>query len=350
MDPLKLRWLQLEISSICHARCSYCPRSTYQDSWRERLFPLDMFHRIEPQLPQTALLYLQGWGEPFTHVLEFVRRAKRYGVLTGTTTNGMFIDEEKARLVVEAGLDIISFSLAGTTPTVNDRIRRGTSLTRVMRAMEQVRSARERLGTRNPAIHRSHASELSRLPQLAADGGAEKVVISTLSISPGELAKEAFYSPDEGAWEDGNEALRCTVKKYLPPPPTASLTIEVERKHLAATRKSHARCPEMATESTFIGADGKVYPCVFTGLPLTPPPPWFYPFTFGSLTRSGLSAIWMRPSYQAFRDTLRAGDLPFPCLRCPRHDTSYAAIRHREEESYPEEHHISHHIKPHLEP
>ena len=127
-------WIQVEVTSRCNAECIYCPRTVYGKTWDNRSLPLELFERLIPAFGKTGLVHLQGWGEPLLHpaLPDMVAAAKAAGVRVGTTTNGMLLDTVRARALVNAGLDIMAFSLAGTSAAYNDRIRGGTRLDAVL--------------------------------------------------------------------------------------------------------------------------------------------------------------------------------------------------------------------------
>jgi MoaA/NifB/PqqE/SkfB family radical SAM enzyme len=123
-------WIQVEVTSRCNAACWYCPRTCYEQQWLNRTMSMDTFKLVVPALSKTALTYLQGWGEPLLHpdLAAMVRLAKRAGCTVGTTTNGMLLDETGCHRLMDAGLDILAFSLAGTTSACNDTARGGNQV------------------------------------------------------------------------------------------------------------------------------------------------------------------------------------------------------------------------------
>lgn len=323
----KFRWIQIEVSSLCRASCIYCPHKAYKNLWKGGLISKDIFEKIVPVFRDTELVFLQGWGEPLLHPLffEFVKKAKREGSLVGTTTNGMLINENVAKKIVDSGIDIISFSLVGSSSR-NDEIRKGTSIDRVLKSIEQVRKEREKERLSIPRIHvaylllRSMISELKTLPDIVTRAGAEKIVVSTLSlitepdlasekIDTQELLNEGFFSGINGRIE-----------------------IEIET-GLDRSKKLHptvSRCPERPMDSFFVNSNGRVAPCVFLGLPLKSAPLEVISFSFGSLFLSRLEEILNRPSYRAFREDFSKNKLPFFCIRCPRLDRTYLRIVSKE--------------------
>ena len=108
----RLDWIQVEISSYCNASCVYCPHTAYKDNWQNRCLPLEIFKKLVPAFAKTKLIYLQGWGEPFTnpHFFDMLTLAKNAGCMVGTTTNGTLLNTEIIERLVAEGLDIICFS------------------------------------------------------------------------------------------------------------------------------------------------------------------------------------------------------------------------------------------------
>ena len=192
-------WIQVEVTSACNAACIYCPRTVYRDIWEDRRLPLDVFRKLGPAFAKTRHVHLQGWGEPFLHpdFFDMVAIAKAAGCRVGTTTNGMLLNRDRITGIIESGVDIIAFSLAGTGET-NDIIRKGTSLKKVLEAIRALEREKKERGTEKPEIHvaymlfRSGMQELEALPELLEGLGASQVVVSTLDFVPtDELRKEA---------------------------------------------------------------------------------------------------------------------------------------------------------------
>ena len=203
-------WIQVEVTSACNAACIYCPRTVYRKIWEDRHLPLDTFKKLKPAFAKTRHIHLQGWGEPFLHpdFFEMVAIAKAQAFQVGTTTNAMLLNEETVRKVIESGLDILAFSLAGTTER-NDVIRKGTSLKKVLKAIETLSREKEKRGTSGPEIHvaymlfRSGMTELETLPSLLEGLGVSQVVVSTLDFVPTEeLRKEAVIPATEEEYRE----------------------------------------------------------------------------------------------------------------------------------------------------
>lgn len=166
-------WIQVEVTTRCNAACIYCPRTAYGDAWQNRIFTLEAFRLLLPALRKTSLVHLQGWGEPFLHpdFFKMVALARAAGCRVSTTTNGMLLDEEKLRLVMDSEIDIVAFSLAGIE-AAHDRSRPGTSFHKVLECIQALNRLKAEACVASPQIHiaymllRSGLSDLGKLPQV----------------------------------------------------------------------------------------------------------------------------------------------------------------------------------------
>lgn len=92
--------------------------------------------------------------------------------------------------LIDQGLDIIGFSLAGVDEK-NDRIRKGTPIKKVLECIEEIHRVKQKYASATPAIHiaymllHSGLDELERLPEFLSHTGADQTVVSSDgSISP----------------------------------------------------------------------------------------------------------------------------------------------------------------------
>ncbi len=319
-------WIQVEATTYCNAACVYCPHTVYQDSWANRHLTLETFKKLLPPFAKTRLVYLQGWGEPFLHpdFFTMVALARDAGCQVGTTTNGMLLDDGKIRRLVESGLDLVAFSLAGVDGD-NDNRRRGTRLDHVLSVIETLNRTKENLGSLKPAIHiaymllRSGLQDLERLPATFKGLGISQVVISTLDFVPSrELAKEALSPGTDQEYT----ALKSQLAGLVEQGKGCGLDFHF---HLNPPGRRRQACTENMQRALVVAADGAVSPCVFTNLPVSgvnyvangierP----YRRLTFGNIKEMGLPAIWSQKAYAQFRRSFYEGRLAAPCQSCPK--------------------------------
>lgn len=315
----------MEISSTCNAECVYCPHTEYRSAWKSRCFPLELFQKITPAFRRTKLVYLQGWGEPFTHprFFDFLRIAKLAGCQVGTTTNGTLLDSEKIERLIDEGLDILCFSLAGVDEK-NDAIRAGTKIRNVLDCIETVHKIKAGRSVDAPRIHlaymllRSGLSDLDRIPEFSANAGISQTVVSSLSlvVNPAQ-GKEAILASDEREYREllnHFDRISDTAK---------SLGSEVFF-NIVSPLREESFCSENIGRALVIGADGNVSPCVMACIPVTGGMfhyPWgtrqsIQNLEFGNIANEPLNLICHSKAYRRFvRSHLLGIPVPF-CRHC----------------------------------
>lgn len=202
--PTPLLCMQVEVSSVCACRCTYCPHTTKKDVWQSRLMSAETFAALWPLMRQCGRVHLQGWGEPFLHprFMDFVSVARRAGCAVSTTTCGQHMDESLAAAIVDSGMDVVAFSLAGTDEASNAS-RQGIPFSRVCEAIRCLREVRRKKQGVHLEVHLaylllpSQLEAVKRLPELMEELDVHCAVVSTMDyIASPELAVEA-YSPEE---------------------------------------------------------------------------------------------------------------------------------------------------------
>ena len=321
-----LDWIQVEVTSCCNAACLYCPRTVYRDVWLNRNLSLEVFERLMPAFKKTQLVFLQGWGEPFlnSELLKMVRMAKEAGCKVGTTTNGMLLNTKTIHQVVECGMDVLAFSLAGVDES-NDSIRQGTSFDRVLEAIRILHETKKKLGNKLPAIHiaylllRSKIDDFERLPLALQGLGISQIVVSTLDFVPcEELEGETIISSTVNEYKELRvrlDAVKAVCKQ---------LGIRVHYQlHRPGERRS--TCTENVLRAFFVSSDGMVSPCVFVNLPVSQKIHIFHDgkkryrrLAFGNVSDTPVGNIWRKKAYRDFRKAFYENRLPGICEDCPK--------------------------------
>ena len=289
-----------------------------------RHLPLTVFKKLLPVIANTKLVFLQGWGEPLLNpdILAMVALAKEVGCRVGTTTNGMLLDGRKLRQLVESGIDVISFSIAGLDDR-NDTLRKGTRLQTVLDTIMILHHGKESRGLTKPAIHvsylllRSGLRNLVRLPDILPGLGIDQVVISTLDFVPTrELEDETLYACNAAEYEELSSFLDG-VKAMA-----ESKGLQVHY-NLGQLDKPREVCSENPQRSFYVSSDGTISPCVFTNLPIANASYRFRgeelphePLVFGNICDYSVSAIWQNKEYRAFRQSFDTGQLRHACRNC----------------------------------
>ena len=311
----ELDWIQVEVTSRCNAACFYCPQPLLD---KKQHMPFELFKRLLPYLGYTNLVYLQGWGEPLLNpdLFAMIRACKAKGKRVGFTTNGMLLSEETICRLVDLETDILSVSLAGTSPVTHNRIRKGTDLVKIIENLDRLQRIKSQKGTLRPALHFAYLvlaenfHELQYLVELAKRLGAEQIVCSNLTLIIDQaLWPEALFSREEeqqriaGVLEAISEEAR---KENL---------VFAYRSPVLQKQRSH--CSENVCYSCVVSVTGEVSPCVFASPTLSQTdsqkghkpllhifqnrPTPCYSLSFGNIGKESLTRIWNKKEYHRFR-------------------------------------------------
>jgi MoaA/NifB/PqqE/SkfB family radical SAM enzyme len=318
-------WIQVEVTTFCQAACSYCPHTVYQEQWNSQHLALATFRRLLPELQRARLVHLQGWGEPFLHPHFFtmVSLARLAGCQVGTTTNGMLLDDDSLRRIVDLEMSVVAFSLAGVGEN-NDAVRRGTRFATVLEKIETLNEIKARKGARFPQVHvaymllRSGLDDLALLPQALEGLGVNQVVVSTLDfVANSSLVQESLKlaAPEE------YRELAARLDEMADQGRRRGLEIHAQ---LTPPRDWPNACSENITRAFCLAADSAIAPCVFFNIPVEAETYMtregkgrYRRLSFGiAEADQSLLRIWRSPEYRKFRRVWVRGHTPLACRGC----------------------------------
>jgi len=309
--------IQVEVSSRCPGRCTYCPHTTLKDRWQARDMDMATFGRIWPLMRRSGRVHLQGWGEPLLNpaFFEMAALARKAGSQVSTTTCGLRMDPELALRIVESGIDIVAFSLAGTDAASNAS-RHGVGFDRVCEAVSVLQNVRRDRGGVHLEIHFAYLMLASRmdavrgLPALMQRLGVHAAVISTLDYLPDPgLAAEAFQPREAEKLARAAAVLAETAAEAR----RLGLGFHYE---LPSPAAEGTACRENIHRSCFIAADGAVSPCVYLNVPTDVVDPRRR--IFGNVNAANPIGIWESPEFSRLRERLSCGDPDPSCRTCPK--------------------------------
>ena len=127
-----LRYVFLEVTRRCNLACVYCGSSCTPKAQREEMPVsswIDIVRQIANDFDSKQIMVAVTGGEPLLKegVDELFYELSAQGFAYGMVTNGYFLDEARARKLVDAGMRSISISMDAPAE-INDRLRgRGAS-------------------------------------------------------------------------------------------------------------------------------------------------------------------------------------------------------------------------------
>ncbi len=307
--------IQVEVTTRCPGRCSYCPHTTMREQWRSRDMEIDTFSLLWPMMRRSSRVHLQGWGEPLLNpaFFDMAAMARKAGCAVSTTTCGLHMNEEVAERLVESGLDIVAFSLAGTDPASNAS-RRGVDFDRVREALSILQTVRKSRMAVHMEIHlaylllASNMDAVRALPQLMHELGVHAAVISTLDYIPEPPFEAEGFAPHEA---DKLAAAAALLREAETEAKALGFDFHWSLPRLDAPGLS---CRENVARSIFVAADGTVSPCVYLNIPAGEFDP--HRVVFGSLHSQNPQEIWESEEFRRFRHRLALGDPDPRCRTC----------------------------------
>lgn len=312
--------IQVEVTSFCGGRCTYCPHTTMKESWKSRHMSAEVFASLWQLMRVSERVHLQGWGEPLLHprFFDFVALARKADCQVSSTSCGLIMNDEIAYKLAHSGIDTLAFSLVGTDPSSNDSGRAGVPFEKVCSAIRMVKSAMKDMGYSPVDIHLAYllladrVEAVKKLPQLMEELNVSTAVISSLDYIADSKQAELAFAPHE------REKI-AHAKNILQN--VADEAAKMERDIVFALPSSKAiahtgGCRENIASSLYIDAEGIVSPCVYLNVPDNAENP--NRRTFGSVLETNALEIWQNEEFLAFRESL-AKNTPNPaCLNCPK--------------------------------
>lgn len=124
--------LIIENTGKCNLKCPMCPREFGEYPAEDFDFPL--FKRLIDEIKDNAeLVFPWGLGEPLINpdIFKMVRYCRDAGLYTVVSTNATLLNEERSRLLLEAGLNNLIIAFDGTTPEVYEKYRKNAKYHKV---------------------------------------------------------------------------------------------------------------------------------------------------------------------------------------------------------------------------
>ncbi len=248
-----MRWgfpwtASIEPSALCNLQCPECPIGSHMLTRPSNFVSIDDYtHWVDQMQPYLFYLILYFQGEPLLHpqFAELVKIARSRRIHTLTSTNAQVITPSMAKQLVEAGLDEIILSVDGTTEETYRQYRRGGTLEKALKGIENLVAARKALGKANPYLRlqfivmRHNEHQIDEIKKMRRDLGVDKL----------ELKSAQIYDPT-----DPNKIL---------PQNSQFARYRINSQGLLELKKSKKRGCKKMWEGTVITWDGEVIPCCY---------------------------------------------------------------------------------------
>jgi len=322
------RKIQVGTNWTCNLKCSFC-RLTLE-STQERLRPMPMQEReLSPRvfdalldvLPFVETFQLTPLGEPLMwsrlpEVLEFCAREQTGNL--GLTTNGMLLTDEKAEMLVRAGVDLLFVSIDSNDPQVYASMRVGGNLDKVEAGLERINRWKDRLKTDRPhmvlaaTFMRTNIEQLPSMVDFAKRHRFDEISVQLMEIENPDQEPEFLGHHIEVTKAMVEEALqrgesigqRVNVHLALKNLLTAhgadlgdSAPMQaLSTRHMSLIDKCHYPWYYLLVDT-----DGDVRPCCWAGT------------SWGNLNRDDFQSVWNGEKARTMRRHFLNNHIPDSC-------------------------------------
>jgi radical SAM protein with 4Fe4S-binding SPASM domain len=120
--------ITLESTAKCNLYCPMCPRHIY--TFDNENMDLALYRKIIQDCKDyVEFIWPYGIGEPMIHpqIFEMIRITREAGIRTGMSTNATLMDDRRADMLLDSGLDYVIFAFDGATKETYEKYRTGAT-------------------------------------------------------------------------------------------------------------------------------------------------------------------------------------------------------------------------------
>ncbi len=258
------RWklFQVESSIACNLGCVMCPWAEIRKNAPNKgLMAQETWDAVKPYLSEVRSVDFTGGGEPLLQprLVEWVKEANAAECETGILTGGLLLDRDKARDLIQAGMDWICISMDGADKEVYEEVRRGADFDKVcenVSALVELRRGGLPKIMINFVIMHMNAHQLEDMVRLARTLGVDQLNFKQCDVIRGERGKGFGLFSTSETREVKQVARALSRAKRL------ARKLNVKTTDFSFTPEEQPVCDQDPRNSLFIRHDGAVGPCI----------------------------------------------------------------------------------------
>lgn len=191
--------LYIETTTRCNEKCEQCAR-THLPRELDRDISLTEVQTIVEQVPSLERVVLHGLGEPLLNreLPEIIAYVRSRGIYALFNSNGLLLNEQRGRDLIESNLNELRISLDGANPRTYAYIRgvNEKALPRIIKNLAAFERLKRSLGAELPKTSlwftamRENFEELPQLVDIAAQTGVPEVYVQRFTYFGKGLARE----------------------------------------------------------------------------------------------------------------------------------------------------------------
>jgi len=197
-------FINFGLTHRCNLKCNIC------ETWRtwsksEKELKLEELKRVINEIGEWGGINVSfAGGEPLIRkndLLECIKLAKKLNLTTHITSNGQLIDKKVAEELVSSGLDYLQLSIDGAKEETNDYIRGKGTYKKTIRAIKEVKKAKEKLNSNlrlslTSVVTDKNIDELLDIVKIVEDFGLSEVSFNPYNLDTSYM-KDKNYENDE---------------------------------------------------------------------------------------------------------------------------------------------------------
>jgi MoaA/NifB/PqqE/SkfB family radical SAM enzyme len=153
-----------------------------------------VWEAIRPYLDRVQSVDFTGGGEPLLQprLAEWIADATNAGCETGSLSNGLLLNENKLKTILNAGVDWICISMDGASAETYNKIRVGSDLDRVSENVASIARLREGKFPKtmiNFVLMDMNVHQMEEIVRLAARLGVDQVNFKQCDVIRKQLGK-----------------------------------------------------------------------------------------------------------------------------------------------------------------
>ncbi|MDP3902165.1 MAG: radical SAM/SPASM domain-containing protein, partial [bacterium] len=247
----------IETCNFCNLRCPTCTTPHHKIDRPKAMMSLNDYKKIIDNIKRSVSVVLPWFSnEPLLvpDMGEMVKYAGQSGIYTVISTNAVLLTEQKARELIDAGLDEIILCLDGLSKESYEPFREGADFEKVLTNIKNFCRIKEEYGRYKPYVEmqfiltKLNQKELSEVKRLAKDLKVDRLRIKSLALS------EYAYSKEES---------KKLSEKFLPDDLKYGDKIRYEKKGDHMEKKNKKKLCHIVISDIVVLADGRVAMCCF---------------------------------------------------------------------------------------
>lgn len=304
--------IEIEVTTKCNLRCLMCEHTYWNEQASDMSF--EQVKSIIDQFPVLRWIAFTGIGEIFLNkdlVKMYVYLKNRWpGIHIELFDTFYFIDEERAKKILDLGLDTVFISIDAATKETYEKIRVGSDFNRVVSNIRRFIELKKEMRTYFPeiifhyVINKMNLGEAISFIEFVKSLGGENIFFTRLLHSFKEVRDLSIDVPAD---------LSCQILEKA-----KQLGIYITWNGDTCVNKTHiSHCNAWITP--FVYVSGDVVPCCAMNEANTRD--FQKQNSLGNVFRQSFKEIWYGEKFSNLRKEMRRGKVPLLCRDCPMFDT-----------------------------